>query len=201
MAYKVQCCDIGSTGELFYTRWHPRPSPYTLVQLMRLAHVTAGWLDAGHHLFLGNEMINPLKQAKQVLHVTAPLVQNVVRVPGFGKVDQPRGTVNLSVDGLQGDQVADVLLGFFLGQIQELGQTAHLDASIVFGHYTDIVLNDPLAQILPPCVGLVVSGLLCLGVEDVGVTQVRTELFSDHGPAHQLGDGEQLQQASFLGDL
>jgi hypothetical protein len=48
---------------------------------------------------------------------------------------------------------------------------------------------------------LVLGGLLGLGVEDVGVAQVRAELLGDHGPAHQLGDGKELHQTGFLGDL
>jgi hypothetical protein len=30
---------------------------------------------------------------------------------------------------------------------------------------------------------------------------VRAKLLGNHGPAHQLGDGKELHQAGFLGDL
>mgnify|MGYP006996944088 FL=1 len=63
---------------------------------MRLALVTASGLDTGHHLLLGDQMVDPLEQTQQILHVAAPLVQHVIRIPGFGKVDQPRRSVDLS---------------------------------------------------------------------------------------------------------
>lgn len=191
----------------YFTRGGSNPRaqvPYTLSSLtnsMRLAHVAASGLDTGHHLLLGNQMVDPLEQTQQILHVAAPLVQNVIGIPGFGKVDQPRGSVNLRVDGLRCDQITNVLLRLFLSQIQQLGQTAHLNASVVLSHYTDIVLDNPLPQVFPPLVCLVVSRLLRLGVEHVCVEQVGAELLGNHRPAHQLGDGEQLQQAGFLGNL
>lgn len=191
----------------YFTRGGSNPRaqvPYTIsskTNSMRLAHVAAGGLDAGHHLLLGDQMVDPLEQTQQTLHVAAPLVQNVIGIPGFGKVDQSRGSVNLSVDGLRCDQITNVLLRLFLSQIQQLGQTAHLNASVVLGYYTDIVLDNPLSQVFPPLVCLVLGRLLRLGIEHVCVAQVGAELLGNHRPAHQLGDGEQLQQARFLGNL
>lgn len=171
------------------------------VHLMSLALVATRRQDASHHFLLGDKMVDPLQKTKQALHITAPLVEHVVRIPGFGKVDQPRGSVDLGVDGLQRYKLADILLRLLLSQVQQLGQPAHLDTSVVLGHHAHVMLDDPLAQILPSPVGLVLSSLLGLGVEHIGATQMRAELLGHQRPAHQLGDGELLHQLGFLGNL
>ena len=113
--------------------------------------------NPSHHLLLGDEMINALQQSQQILHITAPFIQHIVGIPRLGKIDQPRRPIDLGVYRLQRHQLADVLLRLLLGQVQQLRETTQLDPRIVLGHDPDIVLDDPLPEILPSLVRLVVS--------------------------------------------
>lgn len=114
-------------------------------------------LDASHHLLLGDEMINSLQQTQQALHVVAPFVQNIISISWLGKADNLCGTINLGVDCLGGDKLADVLLSLILGEIEELSEALHLDASVILGDDTDIVLNNPLSQVLPSLMRLLIA--------------------------------------------
>jgi hypothetical protein len=136
----------------------------------------ACWLNPRHHLFLCDEVIDPLQQSQKTLHISAPFIEDIVRVSRLGEANDSGGTVNLCVDGLGRDQFADILLRLVLGEIQELGQALHLDTGVVFGHDTDVVLDDALSQVLPPLVCLVIAGLASLSVEDVSAAEMRTEL-------------------------
>lgn len=145
------------------------PLTFLIVRVLTSFGLLPGWEDARHHLFLGDEMVNTLQEAQQILHIAAPLVQHIICIAGLGEVDQPSRSVNLRIDGLRGNQVTDVLLGFLLGQVQKLGQAPHLDAGVILRHDTHIVFNDALAKVLPPFVWLIFSGLTRLGLKDVGI--------------------------------
>ena len=78
-------------------------------------------LNAGHHLLLGDEMVDAFQQAQQTLHAGAPLVQHHVGVSRFGEIDHSRRPVDLGVDGLGRDELADVGFGFVLVEVEQLG--------------------------------------------------------------------------------
>ena len=162
--------------------------------------IDLGRLDARHHLLLSDQMVHTLQEAEQALHVPAPLVEDIVRVARLGEGDDAGWPVDLGVDGLRRHQLADVLLCLVLCQIQKLGQARDLDASVVLCDDADVVLNDTLAQVLPPLVCLVVFRLTLLCIEDIGIGQVRPELLRNHGPPHQLWDGEELDELCVLWD-
>jgi hypothetical protein len=63
------------------------------------------------------------------------------------------------------------------------------------------VLDNPLPQILPSAVSLVIGRLLRLGIEYIGLAEVRAELLGNHRPAHQLRNSEELDQTGFHGHL
>ena len=167
-----------------------------LLSLLRLR----SRLDPGHHLLLCNEVIDPLKQTQETLHVEAPLVQNVVGIARLGEAHNPRRPVDFGINRLGCHQLADVLLRLVLSQIQQPRQPVHPDPCIVLGHHPYIVLNDPLAQVLPPLESHLVVGLALLGVEDLSVAEVGAEQLRDFGPPHQLVNSEELQQLSILGN-
>lgn len=148
--------------------------------------------DSGHHLLLGNQVVDAFQVVQEALHVTAPFIQHVVRVTRLGKADQPSWAVNLGVNRLRCDQVANVLLGLFLSQVQKLRQTTHLDPCVVFGHHPHIVLDNTLPEVLPSSKRLVVGSRTRLSFKDVRLAQVRSELLRNHGPAHQFGDRKEL---------
>ena len=142
-------------------------------------------------------MIDTLQQAQQALHAAAPLIQHLVRVSYFGETDHARRAIDLGVDGLGGDQLADVLLRLLLVQVKKLSQPGHLDARVVFGNDADVVLDDAFAQILPAGVGFGVEGggsVRGRGREDVGAAEVGAEAFRDDGPSHEFGNGEQFEE-------
>lgn len=168
---------------------------------MSLALVTPSRHNPRHHFFLGNQVVDALQVVQQALHVTAPLVQHVISVARLREADQPSGTVNLGVNCLRCHQVTDVLLGLLLGQIQEFRQTAHLNPCVILGHYPHVVFNDTLSEVLPSLIRLVIGGRAGLGIKNVCVAQVRTELLRDHRPAHQLGDGKKVHQTGFNGNV
>ena len=144
-------------------------------------------------------MIDPLEQAEQALHVEAPLVEDVVGVAGLREADDAGWPVDLGKHRLGRHQLADVLLRLVLGQVEQLGEAAHLDARVVLGDDADVVLDDALAQVLPPLKGLVFVVILCLVVEDVGAGQVGPEHAGDLGPPHELVDCEELQELGIVG--
>ena len=169
--------------------------------LTSLALVAPSRHDPGHHLFLGNQVVDALQVAQKALHVTAPFVQHVVGITGLGEADQPSRAVDLGVNRLRCDQVANVFLSFFLSQIQELRQTTHLNPRVIFSHHSHIVLDHTLPEVLPSPVRLIVGRRARLGFEDVCVAQVRAELLRNHRPTHQFGDRKQLNQTLFIGNL
>ncbi|CRK22838.1 hypothetical protein BN1708_013510 [Verticillium longisporum] len=138
---------------------------------------------------------------EKALHVAAPLVQDVIGVSGLGEADNARWSVNLGVDRLGGDQVTDVLLRFIFGQIQQLRETAHLDASVILGYNADVVLDYTLAKILPALVRLLIRRLTSLGVENVGLAEIRAEPLGHFGPPHKLMNCEELQNLLLDGHL
>lgn len=90
-------------------------------------------------------MIDPLQQTEQALHITTPFVQRVIRITGFREIHDPCWTVDLRIYCLGGDEVADILLGILLIQVEEFGEAAHLDTGIVSGDHADVVLDDAFA--------------------------------------------------------
>ena len=131
-------------------------------------------------------MINPLQQSEQTLHVSTPLIQHIIGIARFGEIDDPSRTIDFGVDGLCGDELANVLLRLVFGEIEELGEPGHLDACIILGNDTDVVLNDALAEILPSLKSLGILSIFVVA-EDVVRGEVRCELFGDDRPSHQLG--------------
>jgi hypothetical protein len=183
----------------------PLKTSRLLTGLARLTLLHLRWLDPSHHLFLGNEMINPLQQSQQALHVSAPLVQDIIRILGFGETDDASGTIDPRVDGLGSDQFRDVLLRLVLAEIEQLSESGHADASVVLGNDADIVLDNPLTQILPSLMSLFIllvsrsSG--SSRSKDVRLAEVWAEAFSNHRPTHELRNGELLNQCRLGGDL
>ena len=169
---------------------------------MGLYRVVAHRLYPSHHLLLSDQVVNSLQQTQQALHASTPFVQNLIRIPRLGKRDDSGGPVDFGVDGLGRDQLANVAFRLFLVQIEQLGKPVHLDASVVFRNDADVVLNDPLAEILPAGVGFwvfLVRGCR-RGGEDVGVEQVGAEELGNDGPAHEFGDREGFEQLLLAGD-
>jgi hypothetical protein len=144
-------------------------------------------------------MINALEQAQEALHVEAPLVQDVISIAGLCEAHDPRGAVDLGVDCLGGDELADVLFRLVLGQVEQLGQAVHADAGVVLCDDADVVFNDALAQVLPPVVGLGIGRLAWGGVEDISGEQMRSEYAGDFRPAHELVDSEEAEKLGVLG--
>jgi len=87
----------------------------------------------------------------------APLIQDIIRISGLREADDAGRSVDLGVDRLGGDELADVLLRLILGQVEKLRETLHLDARVVLGHHADVVLNDTFPQVLPPLVSLLIG--------------------------------------------
>lgn len=168
--------------------------------LPSLALVSPRRHDPSHHLLLGYQMVDPLQVPEQTLHVAAPFIQHVVRITRFGEVDQSRGPVDLGVDRLQRNQLADVFLRLLLCQVQERCKTSHLDPRVVLGHHAHVVLDHPLPEVLPSSIGLVIDRLAGLSVEDIGAAEVGSKLARDIRPAHQFVSGKQLHKPRFLWD-
>lgn len=74
-----------------------------------------------------------------------------------------------------------------------MGQARHLDTSIVLGNDSDIVLNDPLAEIFPSLVCFRVGRLSGSRLEDIGPAEVRAEELGYFWPSHEFVDGEELE--------
>ena len=147
-------------------------------------------------------MIDTLQQAQQTLHTATPLIQHLIGIPHLCERNDPCGAIDLGVDGLGRDELADVGFGFVLVEVEELREAAHLDARVVFGDDADVVLDDAFAEVLPAVVGLVVGGEGGRGgrgggVEDVGGAEVGAEFRGDDGPAHEFGDGEEFEELGF----
>jgi hypothetical protein len=69
-----------------------------------------------------------------------------------------------------------------------------LDASVVFGNYSNIVLNDTLPEILPSLIGLLICGLPRSNIEDISAAEMGTEELCDLGPSHEFVNGEELEE-------
>lgn len=169
---------------------------------MCLHRVIAHRLYPSHHLLLRNQMIDSLQQAQKTLHAPAPFVQHFICISRLGKRDDSRRPVDLGVDRLSRHKLADVAFRLFLVQIEQLGESVHLYAGVVFRNDANIVFDDPLAEVLPAGVGLrifLVRGRGRSG-EDVGGAEVGAEALGDDGPAHEFGDGEGFEQLLLVGD-
>ena len=141
-------------------------------------------------------MINPFQQPQQTLHIPTPLIQHIIRTARLRKTHHARGAIDLGVDRLVRHQLADVLLRLGRLEIQQRGQTRHLDARVVARHHPDVVLDDARAQVAPSRQRRAVALLRCLGFggcENVRVAEVWAVLLGYHGPAHQLGHGEEFE--------
>lgn len=157
-------------------------------------------LDPGHHLLLCNEMVDSFKQTEQALHVAGPLIEHLVSVSLLLEANQSRRTINLCVDGLADDQLANVLLRLLFAQVEELREALEVDAGVVFGDNTDIVLDDALAEVQPALMCLGVAGLIGC-VKDVGGAEVGTVVLRDMRPTHELRDGEEVEEGGVAGNL
>src|SRR5699024_3069765 len=75
----------------YFTRCYKPPAPNSHIStsvkdiLTSLALIAPSGKDSGHHLFLGNQVVDALQMVQKTLHVTAPLVQNIISVAGLGK--------------------------------------------------------------------------------------------------------------------
>ena len=152
------------------------------------------WLDSSHHFLFGDQMVNSLQQSQQALHVSTPLVQHIICVSWLGEVNDSGWTIDLGVHSLCSHQLADVFLRLILCQVEKLSQAGHLDAGVVFGDNSDIVLNDTLAEILPSLVGLLICGLTRSNIEDIGAAEMRTKELRNFWPSHEFVDGEELEE-------
>ena len=112
---------------------------------MRLDRVIAHGLYASHHLLLRNQVVDSLQQPQKTLHAPAPLVQDLVRIPRLGEGDDPRRPVDFGIDRLGSHELTDVAFRFFLVQVEQLGESVHLDAGVVFRDDANVVLDDSLA--------------------------------------------------------
>ena len=106
-------------------------------------------LDISHHFLLCDEMVYSFEQGEQALHISAPLVEDVVCVSRFGKVDDSGGAVNLGVDHFLGDELREVALCFVLIQVKEDLEAVHADARVVLCDDAHVMLDDALAEICP----------------------------------------------------
>lgn len=120
---------------------------------MSLYRVIAHRLYTSHHLLLRDQMINPLQQAQKTLHTPAPLVQNLIRIASLGERNDSGGAVDFGIDRLGRHELTDVALRLLLVQIEQLGESVHLDARVVFRNDADVVFDDALAEVLPAGVG------------------------------------------------
>jgi hypothetical protein len=151
-------------------------------------------LDSSHHFLLGDQMVDSLQQPQQALHVPAPLVQYIICVSWLGEVNDSGWTIDLSIYGLRSHQLADVLLRLIFCEVEKLGQAGHLDAGVVFGDDSDIVLDDALAEILPSLVSFLICRLTRSNIEDICAAEMRTEELRDFWPSHEFVNGEELEK-------
>lgn len=138
--------------------------------------------------------------AEQTLHVARPLVEHFVSITSLLKADESGRAVDLGVDGLADNKVADVLLRLFLTKVEQLCQALEVNSSVVLGNDSDVVFNDTLAQVLPALVGLGI-GSVGRSVEDVGLAQLGTVVLGDGGPAHEFGNGKEVEEGGIVRDL
>ena len=110
-------------------------------------------LNISHHLLLRNQMINPLQQPQQPFHTPTPLIQHLVRVSRLRETDYSRRPIDLRVYRFRGDQLRDVRFCLVLVEVQQLRQSPHLDACVVFRHNADVMLDDSLTYVFPASVG------------------------------------------------
>jgi hypothetical protein len=158
-------------------------------------------LNASHHFFLRDQVVDSLKQTEQALHVSAPLIQHIICVSWLGEADDPGRSVNLGIHSFRCDQLADVLLCLILSQIEKLGQARHLDACVVFGNDTDVVLDDTLAEILPSLICLLVCRLALRDIEHISAAEVGTEQLGNFWPSHEFMYGEEFEELCVKRDL
>ena len=172
------------------------------MRLDRIVDGTTHRLYPRHHLLLRDQMIDPFQQAQEALHAPTPFIQHLVRVARLGERDDAGRAVDFGVDRLGRDELADVAFRLVLVQVEQLGESVHLDAGVVFGHDADVVFDDAFAEVLPAEVGfgVFVSRGRGRGGEDVGGAEMGAEALGDDGPAHQLGDGEGFEQLLLVGD-
>jgi hypothetical protein len=76
-----------------------------------------------------------------------------------------------------------------------------LDSSVVFGYDANVMLDHAFAEVLPTLDGFGVSGLVGLGVKDVGVAEARSVAFGDHWPTHELMYGKTLEKLGLVRDF
>jgi hypothetical protein len=152
------------------------------------------WLDSSHHFLFGDQMVDSLQQTQQALHVSTPLVQYIICVSWLGEVDNSGWTIDLGVHSLCSHQLADVFLRFVLCQVEKLGQAGHLDAGVVFGNDSDIMLDDTLAEILPSLVSLLICRLTRSNIEDICAAEMRTKELRNFWPSHEFVNGEELEE-------
>lgn len=159
------------------------------------------WLDACHHLLLGDEVVDPLQEPQQALHVVAPLVQDIVCVSRLGEADDSRRPVDFRIHSLGRHQFTNVFFRLIFRKVKELGKAAYLDSSVVLGNDPNVVFDNALAQVLPSLVGLFICRLPGLSVEDVGAAQMRAEFLGDFRPPHQLVNCEEPEKLGIRGNL
>ena len=158
-------------------------------------------LNASHHFFLRDQVVDSLKQTEQALHVSAPLIQYIICVSWLGKADDSGRSVDLRIHSFRCNQLADVLLCLVFGQIEELGQAGHLDTCVVFGNDSDIMLDNTLAKILPSLICLLVCRLALRDIEHISAAEVGTEQLGNFWPSHEFVNGEEFEKLCIERDL
>ena len=69
-----------------------------------------------------------------------------------------------------------------------------MDAGVVFGYNSDIVLDDTLAEIFPSLVCLLICRLTWSNIEDICAAEMRTKELGDFWPSHKFVNGEELKK-------
>jgi hypothetical protein len=71
-----------------------------------------------------------------------------------------------------------------------------LDAGIIFGNHSDIVLDDTLAEIFPSLVCFLIFRLIRSRIKNVSATEMWTKELSNFWPSHEFVDGKKFEELS-----
>lgn len=62
------------------------------------------------------------------------------------------------------------------------------------------MLDNSFAQVLPSLVCLLIIRVTRLRIEHISLRKVRSKLLGNHGPSHELWNGEEFDQLRIFGD-
>lgn len=63
--------------------------------------------------------------------------------------DDSGESIDLAIDGLVGDQIGEELLGLGLGEVEKSGHSLRVDARVVLGHDSHVVLDNACLEVRP----------------------------------------------------